>query len=703
MAALTGGDMRNLGPHYIQPALEHLRKTDPAWVSEWVATQVAEGGLYEHEYWLTFATAIPGSLIEKYLERIETDALKNGHFGGMNSVIAACADADLAARVFEHLRELQRGVDAEPDVRHEREWQILRQLKATFRELPDDIAAAGILSSVSSGDPLDIKVAAGLLSNVARSDAEPLRVDDGHLRARIRAYLKSSVDVVLCQDDLNGEEKANLASSIAQVGQPEDMADLVKLISADIERVRRGRAASAAGDHGPLGNGGAMSYAPWHIAAVMQLDAAGAAQVLIDLLPEPEYRSEAAAAMARDFIPKSERSFGRVFRYDLMWAAREGRAPQLGAEQRRIRFADTINSEIVRVREQNQNERSASGLTVLAHSLATIDGHRSASVVLDVISKPGQWDQYTCVDTAEVLLMKGVVLPATTAFALVGSFLERTENWMQDSDRYLLRRILALCALVDDSAAGVAQMRYVIQQRQLWAGDLREIITALGESRSEEAVDLLYELASDASTFQQCGDNIINGLAASNTQFACELLQGFVDPDVRSIALTHRLNDADLLVARLAELAQRCPEVAARLKELCERDLPDLNRHVLSKVMGWLGTPETLAANLQLIDDAKKAPVPQGVWDQLESAFVERQSYGETSNIYKIQARAANELRARLFRMALDDTKRRKSAFLLLGRIERWRLEHGRPTDEMRHPDLTSGTNWPPVELWVTS
>ena len=32
MAALAGGDMRNLGSHYIQPALEYLRKTDPAWV-----------------------------------------------------------------------------------------------------------------------------------------------------------------------------------------------------------------------------------------------------------------------------------------------------------------------------------------------------------------------------------------------------------------------------------------------------------------------------------------------------------------------------------------------------------------------------------------------------------------------------------------------------------------------------------------------
>src|SRR5262249_27844532 len=153
------------------------------------------------------------------------------------------------------------------------------------------------------------------------SEEQPLRIADGHLQERLRAYLKGSVEVVLRQNDFNGEEKANLASSIAQVGKREDMADLVTLIRADIERIRRGRAAREAGDRGPLSNGASMRYSSWHIAAVMQLDPAGAERVLIDLLPEPEYITDVAAAMARDFVPKAQRPFDRTFRYDLMWAA----------------------------------------------------------------------------------------------------------------------------------------------------------------------------------------------------------------------------------------------------------------------------------------------------------------------------------------------------------------------------------------------
>ena len=299
------------------------------------------------------------------------------------------------------------------------------------------------------------------------------------------------------------------------------------------------------------------------------------------------------------------------------------------------------------------------------------------------------------------LLMAGVVLPATTAFALVDSILERTEQWMQDSDRDLLRRILALCPFIDDPAAGIAKVRDVLGKRRLRGYELCGLVTALGESRSDVAIDLLYELASDAQTFEQCEENVINAVAALDTPHARELLLGFVDPDIRGIALTRRLHCEDVLVTRLTKLAQRRPEAAVRLRQLCDHDLPELNRHVLSRVMDWLGTPEALAANLNLIDDAKPSPVPKGIWDQLESAFVERRPYGQDPNVFTEHARASNELRVRLFRMVLQDPKRRKSAFMLLGQIEEWRLEHGRPTGEPRHPDLASGQPWPPA--WASS
>jgi hypothetical protein len=320
-------------------------------------------------------------------------------------------------------------------------------------------------------------------------------------------------------------------------------------------------------------------------------------------------------------------------------------------------------------------------------------------MVLDIISLPGKWDHHIRLSAAEHLLMAGVVLPADTVFALVDSVLERIERWGQNQDKYLLQRVVALCPFTDDAVAGIAKIREVLAKERLGGYELRELITALGESRSDAAVDLLHELASDVGAFEHCTDSLINAIATLDTERARELLLGFVDPDIQAIALTRPLHREEVLVARLTQLAQLRPEIAARLLELCEHDLPEFNRHILSKVMYSSGTPEALVANLNLINDAKIPPVPAGVWDQLESAFVARQPYGQNTNAFTLHAQASNELRVRLLLMAREDHRRRSSALRLLLQIEVWRLEYGRPMDEPRHPDLASGQPWPPQDL----
>ena len=696
LAALPRDTLRTLDSYFIRPAVDHLHATHPAWTSEWVLSQIAEGALYRHEEWFPFATVVPENLVETYLHRLETEHLERPHYDGLIAVIAAWADTALAARVFAKVRELRRRVDAEPSRKHEFECQVMTQLAALFRHLPDDVVAAGVLSSVTSGDSIDVKVVTDLLSRVARPEMELLRVVDDGLREGLRAYLKGSVDLVLRLDDFYGKEKANLSSSIAQVGQPEDMAELVTLIHADIERLRRGRAARAAGDDGPVANGAHIGQAIWHIAAVRHLGRAGADYVLIDLLRESEYASHAAAAMARDFVPEPDGSFHRTFPYDSMWAAREACTPPPGDAERRTRLATALKAELERLRGQGEAGQPAPGQAKLATALAAIDGRGSAQAVLDAIAVPEQWEEYTCLEAAERLLVAGAVLPATAAFALVDSVLVRTRHGMQESDRHLLCRALALCVFVDDPAAGIARIRDVLAPRRLRGYELRDLITALGESRSDAAIDLLSELASDAPTLEQCEGEFINALAALDTPRARELLQGLVDPDIRAVALTRDPAREDVLVARLRDLAQRSPDVAHRLRELCERDLPEINRHILSKVMARLGSIGHLLANLNLIDDTRSPPVPRGVWEQLENAFVERKPYGDHPNVFTLHARASNELRTRLLAMAREDRTRRNSASMLLGQIEGWRLEHGRPTDEPRHPDLASGQTWPP-------
>ncbi|MCY4060104.1 MAG: hypothetical protein OXG44_19135, partial [Gammaproteobacteria bacterium] len=693
LKALSGSDLRNADSYLVRASLEYMHGVDPEWTGEWVVAQLAEGTLrYGHAEWLRFATVVPSDTVERFLYRLETEDLTRvSSREGMIAVLALRADADLAGRVFAMLRERTREVEVDPGRRQE-VWPAQRQLAAVLEGLPAQVVAEGIVGTARSGDSLDIKVTAEILGRVNVSELERLRVGEV-VRARLRAYLKGGVDVVLDRDDFNGDEKADLACSIARVGDAEDLADLVRLIHADIERVRRGRAARAAGDRGPAGNGAVMNCAGRHVGAVVLLDSEGVEEVLVELLGEPEYVSDAAAAMARAFAPKRRRSLVQRFPYDTMWAARDGTAER-GDESRRARLAEALNSTIRQFRERVAEGEFGTRVGELAKALAAIDAHGSLGVVLDLITMPRPWEEYAQLEAAEYLLMAGVVLPSTPLFAFVDAIVEQRVPLRSESDRSLLCSVLALCPFVDDPAAGMAKIREVLGKQALGGYRLRDLFDALGESRSDAAVDLVYELAGNEHAFRECEDEITGGLVRLDTRRAWEILVGFVDPDV-TMALTGPICREDLLVARLVDLAKRRPEVAARLRELCGRNLPERNRHVLSKVVGRFGAREDALANLALIDDDR--PIPSGVWEQLEGVFVERRRDDEEPDVYTLHARASNEVRARLLAMAHGDPSRRKSALKLLGRIEVWRLEYGRPTDEPRHPDLASGRPWPPT------
>ena len=86
---------------------------------------------------------------------------------------------------------------------------------------------------------------------------------------------------------------------------------------------------------------------------------------------------------------------------------------------------------------------------------------------------------------------------------------------------------------------------------------------------------------------------------------------------------------------------------------------------------------------------------PYELLRSIENAFLERRPYGAEGHAYTLGPRGSNALRKRLLEMAQTDPARKRSAFAILGQIEVWRLEHGRPADEPRHPAIDSGVSWP--------
>src|SRR5260370_30617379 len=101
---------------------------------------------------------------------------------------------------------------------------------------------------------------------------------------------------------------------------------------------------------------------------------------------------------------------------------------------------------------------------------------------------------------------------------------------------------------------------------------------------------------------------------------------------------------------------------------------------------------------LQVVNCIQGNMVPYGLGRGLESLFLERRHY-DNSRSFIYVPRKADQVRAKLFHMVLHDPQRRKAAFSILGHVEVWRIEHGRPNGEPRHPMIETGEPWPPASF----
>ena len=393
--------------------------------------------------------------------------------------------------------------------------------------------------------------------------------------------------------------------------------------------------------------------------------------------------------------------------YRVVWEARAGRQPTGFDEDRRYRYAAAIKQRISTIME----DRSKSGdpdsfngrLKGLAKTVAILDGRESAEFVMQILALPGDWDEWTRVDALEALLFSGARLGADAALSVLNPTIDhiRPRTVHDQQATYLLRRCLCLLAFLDPPSVGIARIKEIVVATRFPGYELREVVTALGQSRCNDALGFLLELATAGGNgLQGIAGEWIDALAALGTPESRQVLLNFVDPDIEHLAVEQHFeyHDRERLASHIVTIARVEPTVRDRLYLLCARQLSPAMRLLLADVVARLGTPDALVVGLDLIHDHANPPIPYELVRGLESFFLERRPYGDTGDVYTLEPRSANEIRGRLFEMVLNDDNRRRSAWVLLGQIESWRLEYGRPSSEPRHPAFDSGEPWPPLE-----
>jgi hypothetical protein len=313
---------------------------------------------------------------------------------------------------------------------------------------------------------------------------------------------------------------------------------------------------------------------------------------------------------------------------------------------------------------------------------------------------PAGYDAYSRVDSLQSLIFAGVRMTLPEMMNVLDPAIDQARRDLANSDqnRWLLDRCLSVLPFVDPPEEGIAKIKEILPGlRFFYPHDSRGVVAALGASRCADAMDLLLQLAKpDGSAVAQIGDEWIKAVAQLGGKRSNEVLLSFVDPDQKLFTkeFVPDYQDGNVLARLLADRAEHDSEFKAELFRLASGDLPQTKRMLLAKAFSFFQREDDLVAGLCALRDDESG-LPYELLRTIENAFLEHRPYGKETNVYTVAPRGSNALRKRLLEMAQTDPLRKRSAFALLGQIEVWRLEHGRPMDEPRHPAIESGAYWP--------
>jgi hypothetical protein len=692
-------------------ALTFIKETDGDWVSAWVASQVAASALSYH-LWSFLLTKVPDQVKDDLLKSIMTTELGH-HQGDAISVLASVIDVPAMAQAFAGYCEVnaqtQQGNIPNGDVR----FAIIRQLEELFRETPSIVSVASMASHFDQ--PLSEATLRGITSLLGRGipsgneREQPLDLRPElpkELCERLRQYLKHAVTFACELEDSHGRLIADLSSTLSRVGSPEDLVDLTRLLYADVARWTAIRTAQASGKRVQL-----TGWQQVHVRALLTLDAPDADEVLIALLNVDQYVLYAARALLQlaQIEPEIPNPFLRDS-YRQIWLARDGKRAARFEEGKRQKYAAALRScleqRLVQVRAASRPEDHARLLHELAAILAILDGAASSLLICDSAAIANRWGGWYRAEALRQLLFSGGTVPFETARAILDSVLAQMNPqryFPDDQGRGLVTSLLCLLPFTDQPERGIARIREVLAEGRLYGHHLRGLVSALGHSRTQGALTLLNEFAGPGtSTFSAVATEWIEAVGNFGGRDGGTTLLAFIETGctAQNRVLPHDHHLFEQAANRIATLAKTDDELQSKILALVNVPGPPERDFVIIKTVAALSSLDAMLATLNLAIEDRSHRWP---YFALEEAFQElcliKRRTPPDSNSYTLEPRPAVELRRRLLEIATAGDRRSRNAFSLLGQIDVWRLEHGKPPREPRHPAIESGVQWPALEL----
>jgi hypothetical protein len=523
--------------------------------------------------WKPFLLSVSQQQASDLIQQLATRELQYREVSATHMILSASATSELAGQIFAKLCEVQRTVSA--GGMQSVAWKYLNQLRQVFSAIPAGIAATGMMPSLSGEFDADkFRAVVDILGQV-NADAEELHSEmPAPLRQSVRSYLNDGIAQLLADNLFDDSTRANAAIALARIGVTEDLADLRRLIEADIQRQKA--------------RPNATNYSNWYVRALLWLNTPDIDAALAELLQEDRYQSEAARGLLELALPpnRTKPFFGNTTNYGAIWLARTGASPPGFDAVRAKRYAQAIKQRITGLKQESASAANPQYVTLrikdLAVLLAALDGRDSADFVIEALALPAQWDAYPRMNGIRALLMFGAPLSLGSMLAVLDPAIEHTlsQGLYNDQNLSLLIDCLALLLYSDDPGRAIARIEEVMARFPYRPYQVRDLVIAMGHTRSEAAVPFLLNLARGQGGVQNMEAVWIEALGRLNVPAARATLLSFVDPEIPSLGvnLTFDYHITEIFAAIVGEWARQDDALKRRLVTLSEGELTPTSR-----------------------------------------------------------------------------------------------------------------------------
>ena len=272
---------------------------------------------------------------------------------------------------------------------------------------------------------------------------------------------------------------------------------------------------------------------------------------------------------------------------------------------------------------------------------------------------------------------------------------ENTEWYKPNDQAFLLRRCVTILLFCDEPKAAIELLSKVYPSK-LRQHDLYEIVEIAGHVKSTDVGDWLVALLGDPDLEGRLGGRILQALVKMDGSSIQSSLLAYIGlSDDEPIKIDMKRETIEPYAAAVASAISKDAALLQRVIEKCAAQLDYDQKNIVATIVGFARIPELDVAALQLIRDDEE--IPWALREHIRRLFFEEIQIPGRHGWIEVNPVRNTVVRPRLLDMAHNDRNRHEKAYDLLGKIDKWRLESGKPADEPRHPELSSGRSWPIV------